>query len=308
MKIAMKNISLDGIRGFLAVAEHKSFSAAARRMDVTPTAISKAVKALERQHGILLFTRNTRSVALTEAGATLHASLAGATAQIDDAFAALTLLRDRPAGHLRLTVPRALGALVMKALIPRFRADFPDVSLDLSLDDGTVDLVAQGYDAGIRLGQSVEQDMVAVRLTGDLAWSVVGSAAYLARAGRPATPEELVRHETLRYRFHTSGALPRWRFMRDDEAFTVETGSMLAVNDTTLIADLARSGLGLAYLPDVEIEHDLASGRLQRVLQAFVPASTGLFLYFPARTQSQPKLRAFIDTALALASGNPSHP
>ncbi len=304
----MKNISLDGIRSFLAVAEHKSFSTAALRMGVTPTAVSKAVKALERQHGVLLFQRNTRSVALTEAGASLHAGLSGAAAQIDDAFAALTMYRDRPAGNLRLTVPRALGALVMKALIPRFRAAYPDVSIDLSLDDGAVDLVEQGYDAGIRLGQSVELDMVAVRLTGDLSWSVVGAPAYFERAGRPAIPEDLVRHETLRYRFHTSGSLHRWGFMRDNERFSVETGTSLVVNDTTLIADFARSGLGLAYLPDVEIEQDLAAGRLQRVLQSYIPTTTGLYLYFPARTQSQPKLRAFIDTALALAAGELSDP
>jgi DNA-binding transcriptional LysR family regulator len=292
----MKNTSLDGIRNFLAVAEHKSFSAAALHLGVTPTAVSKAVKVLEQQHGLMLFKRNTRSVALTEAGASLYGSLASATAQIDDAFAALAVFRDRPVGNLRLTVPRALGALVMKAVMPRFRSEFPEVKIDLSLDDGAVDLVEQGYDAGIRLGQSVEQDMVAVRLTGDLSWSVVGSPAYFARAGRPATPEDLLRHETMRYRFHTSGALHKWRFVRGGEEFFVETAAAIVVNDTTLIADFARSGLGLAYMPDVEIEQDIASGRLERVLSSYVPASTGLFLYFPARTQSQPKLRAFIDT------------
>jgi DNA-binding transcriptional LysR family regulator len=294
--VIMKNTSLDGIRYFLAVAEHKSFSAAALHLGVTPTAVSKAVKVLEQQHGLMLFKRNTRSVALTEAGASLYGSLASATAQIDDAFAALAVFRDRPVGNLRLTVPRALGALVMKAVMPRFRSEFPEVKIDLSLDDGAVDLVEQGYDAGIRLGQSVEQDMVAVRLTGDLSWSVVGSPDYFARAGRPATPEDLLRHETMRYRFHTSGALHKWRFVRDGEEFLVETAAAIVVNDTTLIADFARSGLGLAYMPDVEIEQDIVSGRLERVLSSYVPLSTGLFLYFPARTQSQPKLRAFIDT------------
>jgi DNA-binding transcriptional LysR family regulator len=294
--LIMKNTSLDGIRNFLAVAEHKSFSAAALHLGVTPTAVSKAVKVLEQQHGLMLFKRNTRSVALTEAGASLYGSLASATAQIDDAFAALAVFRDRPVGNLRLTVPRALGALVMKAVMPRFRSEFPEVKIDLSLDDGAVDLVEQGYDAGIRLGQSVEQDMVAVRLTGDLSWSVVGSPAYFARAGSPATPEDLLRHETMRYRFHTSGALHKWRFVRDGEEFFVETAAAIVVNDTTLIADFARSGLGLAYMPDVEIEQDIVSGRLERVLSSYVPLSTGLFLYFPARTQSQPKLRAFIDT------------
>lgn len=296
----MKNNSLDGIRTFLAVAHHKSFTAAALSLDVTPTAASKAVKAMERQHGVILFTRNTRNVALTEAGAALYSSLAGATRQIDDAFAALTLFRDQPAGNLRLTVPRALGALVMRTVIPRFRASHPEVTIDLSLDDAPVDLITQGYDAGIRLGQSVEQDMVALRLSGELRWSVVASADYLLRRGTPATPQDLLHHDTLRYRFHGAGTLHRWRFARDGEDYLVETKTSLVVNDTTMLADFARSGLGLAYLPDMEIEADLASGRLVRVLAPYVPTTTGLFLYFPIHTQSQPKLRAFIDTALSM--------
>jgi DNA-binding transcriptional LysR family regulator len=296
----MKNHTLDGIRTFLAVARLQSFSAAAQSMEVTPTAVSKAIKVMERQHSVVLFIRNTRNVALTEAGAALYTTLAGAAKQIDDAFAALSLYRDKPAGKLRLTVPRALGALVMRTVIPRFRADHPAVAIDLSLDDAPVDLIAQGYDAGIRLGQSVEQDMVAVRLSGELQWSVVAAPEYLARRGTPALPEELLHHDTLRYRFHGSGALHRWRFVRKGEDYLVETDTALVVNDTTLLADFTRSGLGLAYLPDVEIAADLANGRLVRVLASWVPTTTGLFLYFPVHSQNQPKLRAFIDTALAL--------
>lgn len=295
----MKPISLEAIRIFLAVAEAKSFTAAAIRLGVTPAAASKAVKLLEAQHGVIVFVRNTRRVALTEAGGVLYASLLAASAQIDDAFTALTRFRDRPAGTLRLTVPRALGALVLKGLAPRFQRAYPDVALDISLDDGEVDLLEQGYDAGIRLGQSVAQGMVAVRLTGELAWSVVATPAYFARAGRPSIPEDLVRHETVRYRFHRSKALAPWTFVRNGDTFNVETGHKLVVNDTGLIADFARSGLGLAYLPDIEIAPDLADGRLERALAPFVPPSSGLFLYFAARTQSQPKLRAFIDMATA---------
>lgn len=298
----MTAYSLDSIKTFLAVAEHKSFSAAAIKLNVTTTAVSKAIKVMERQHGVMLFQRNTRNVALTEAGTALYTSLVGAAKQIDDAFAALNLFRHKPGGNLRLTVPRALGALVMKTVIPRFRRNHPEVTIDLSLDDAAVDLIAHGFDAGIRLGQSVEQDMVAVKLTGELHWSVVAAPAYLADKGRPAMPEDLIHHETLRYRFHSSGALHRWRFVRDGEEYVVETKSSLVVNDTTLLADFARSGLGMAYLPDMEIEHDLASGRLVRVLEPYVPTTSGLFLYFPVHSQSQPKLRAFIDTALAAST------
>ena len=290
--------TLDAIRIFLAVAEMKSFTAAAIRLGITPAATSKAVKLLEAQHGVVLFTRNTRRVGLTEAGGALYPSLLAATGQIDDAFTALTSFRDRPAGNLRLTVPRALGAFVLRRLVPRFQRAYPDVTLDISLDDSEVDLLEQGYDAGMRLGHSIAQDMVAVRLTADLKWSVVGSPAYFERAGRPIAPEDLVRHETLRYRFHGSKVLPRWRFVRDGAEFHVETGQQLVVNDTGLIADFARSGLGLAYLPDIEIADDIVAGRLQRVLQAFVPDSSGIFLYFADKTQRQPKLRAFIDMAL----------
>lgn len=298
----MAAYSLDSIKTFLAVAEYKSFSAAAIKLNVTTTAVSKAIKVIERQHGVVLFQRNTRKVALTEAGAALYTSLVGAAKQIDDAFAALNRFRHKPSGNLRLTVPRALGALVMKTVIPRFRSNHPEVTIDLSLDDAAVDLIAHGFDAGIRLGQAVERDMVAVKLTGELRWSVVAAPAYFADKGRPAMPEDLIHHETLRYRFHGSGALHRWRFVRDGEEYMVETKSSLVVNDTTLLADFARSGLGMAYLPDMEIEHDLASGRLVRVLEPYVPTTSGLFLYFPIHSQSQPKLRAFIDTALAASN------
>lgn len=296
----MKNASLDAIRIFLAVAEARSFTAAAIRIGVTPAAVSKAVKLLEAQHGVILFSRTTRRVTLTEAGSALYTDLLAATSRIDDAFAALTRFRDRPAGTLRLTVPRALGALVLKELAPRFRRAYPDVSLDISLDDGEVDLLAGGFDAGVRLGQSVAQGMVAVRLTPELRWSVVGAPAWFAHAGRPQVPEELVRHATIRYRFHTSSLLAHWPFTRDGGTFHVDTGRTLVVNDTGLIADFARSGLGLAYLPDIEIAQDLADGRLERVLESFTPRSSGLFLYFAAKAHTQPKLRALIDMATTL--------
>lgn len=293
----MNDTNFDGLNAFLAVAELKSFTAAAARLNVTTTAVSKAVKLFEARHRAVLFQRTTRHVALTEAGAALYIGLRGAVDQVDAAFAALHDAHGRPGGTLRLTMPRALGALLIKPLVERYRALYPDVTLDLSLNDGAIDLVAGGFDAGIRLGMAVAQDMVAVRLTPDLAWSVVGAPAYFARAGRPATPEALIGHEALRYRFVTSGGLPRWAFERDGQAFHVEPKGKIIVNDTTLIRDFALAGLGLAYLPDMEAGADIDAGRLERVLAQFVPATSGLYLYFPVRTQQQQKLRAFIDLA-----------
>lgn len=299
----MADTAFDGIKAFLTVAELKSFTAAAARLGVTTTAISKAVKLLELRHDTVLFQRTTRQVALTEAGATLAAGLRGAVEQVDASFAALHASRGRPTGTLRLTMPRALGALLIVPLSVRYRQACPEVALDISLDDRAVDLVAAGFDAGIRLGQAVAQDMVAVRLTPELRWSVVGAPAYLERAGRPAAPEDLTAHETIRYRFLASGALHRWAFQRDGHAYHVETGGKLVVNDTGLIRRFALAGQGLAYLPDMEIGADVDAGLLERVLPEFLPATSGLFLYFPVRMQQQPKLRAFIDIAVAEVQG-----
>ncbi|KPG97227.1 transcriptional regulator [Pseudomonas sp. RIT-PI-q] len=293
----MTHDPFDGLTEFLAVAEHKSFTLAATKLAVPPTAVSHAIKLLERRTGVLLFQRTTRRVALTEAGASLFARLRPAASEIDEALAVLSGFRDQPMGTLRLTAPRLSGSLLMEPLIALYRQAYPQVTLDISLDDATVDLMAGGFDAGIRLGESIEKDMIAVRLTPDLQWSVVGSPAYFAKAGRPASPEELTRHECIGFRFSTSGSAHRWEFRREGRDFTVGVEGGVIVNDRRLLVAAARSGTGLAYACDLEIADELADGRLERVLQAFVPLSSALYLYFPGRTQSQPKLRAFIDLA-----------
>ncbi|MGF6285574.1 DNA-binding transcriptional LysR family regulator [Pseudomonas silensiensis] len=293
----MNHDPFDGLTEFLAVAEHKSFTLAATRLAVTPTAVSHAIKLLERRTGVLLFQRTTRRVALTEAGASLFARLRPAASEIDEALAVLSGFRDQPMGTLRLTAPRLSGALLMEPLIPLFLEAYPQVTLDISLDDATVDLMAGGFDAGIRLGESIEKDMIAVRLTPDLQWSVVGSPAYFAKAGKPVVPEDLTRHQCIGFRFSTSGSAHRWEFRREDRDFTVGVEGGVIVNDRRLLVAAALSGSGLAYACDLEIADELADGRLERVLQPFVPLSSALYLYFPSRTQTQPKLRAFIDLA-----------
>lgn len=293
----MNHDPFDGLTEFLAVAEHKSFTLAATRLAVTPTAVSHAIKLLERRTGVLLFQRTTRRVALTEAGASLFARLRPAASEIDEALAVLSGFRDQPMGTLRITAPRLSGALLIEPLMPLFRQAYPQVSLDISLDDATVDLMESGFDAGIRLGESIEKDMIAVRLTPDLQWSVVGSPAYFAKAGKPLSPEELTRHACIGFRFASSGSAHRWEFRRDGRDFTVGVESGVLVNDRNLLISAARNGLGLAYACNLEIIDELANGQLERVLQPFVPLSSGLYLYFPSRTQTQPKLRAFIDMA-----------
>lgn len=295
--------SLELIRLFLAVAEHRSFTLAARRLNVSPTAVSKGVRALEAKHGVPLFTRTTRSVSLTDAGAGLLAVLKPAVSQIEDAFSELEQFQRRPAGRIRMTAPRALGRLVAGVLVPRMRASHPDISFDLSLDDGLVDLVAAGFDAGIRLGQAIAQDMIAIRLSRPLSWSIVASPAYFERHGVPSHPRELLQHRTIRYRFTTSGVLPPWNF-RDHEGdadYQLDLDAALCANDTGMIAELARKGLGIARLPDIEIAEDLRQGRLARVLAPYVPTTSGLYLYFPMRSQHQSKMRALVDEASRLA-------
>jgi len=293
---------LENIAPFLAVAEHLSFTRAAAVLGVTPTAVSKAIRNLEQRHGVILFQRTTRSVSLTEAGAALFKTLRHAADEIDSAFTVLNGFQDRPTGTLRLTLSRLVMSILIEPMLVEFRETCPDVTLDLSLNEGTVDIVSGNFDAGIRLGESIEKDMIAVRLTPEITWSIVGSPDYFARVGRPRVPEELTDHEAIFYRFVTSGVPHRWEFSEGTRQFTVEMKSRLIVNDRASLVSLARKGLGLAYVADVEAAADLAAGTLEPVLRDFIVPDTGLYLYFPTRTQSQPKLRAFIDIAARVSS------
>ncbi len=284
-----------GLATFIAVAESASFTAAAARLGVTPTAVSKAIRAMEARHGVPLFRRTTRSVALTEAGTAVFARLGPASAEIGEAFALLGQYRDRPSGTLRITAPRSALDL-LRAVAPAYRKAHPHVTLELSIDESLVDLVASGYDAGIRLGEAVEKDMVAVRLTPEVAWSVVGAPRCFAKRARPRLPEDLIHHEAIRYRFPGSRSLHRWAFRRSRREFLVDVKGRLIVDDRTLLVDLAVAGEGLAFVADREVRTHVAAGRLDAMLQSYIPSNSGLFLYFPAGSQNQLKLRAFIDT------------
>ena len=292
---------LDGVTPFLAVAETSSFTEAARRLGVTPTAVSKAIRLLEARHGVTLFQRTTRRVALTEAGQAVFLRSRSAAGEISEAFASLSGFRDRPMGALRITAPRSTSDL-FSALVPAFRQACPDVVLDVSLDDAMIDLIAQGYDAGIRLGESVEKDMVAIRLTPQITWSVVGAPSYFANTGRPKTPEDLVHHQAIRYRFLSSQTLHRWGFKRGKREFLVDVRGGLIVNDRALLIDCAVQGLGLAYVSDREVQSHVAAGRLEPLLRSYIPSDAGLYLYFPRHAQTQLKLRMFIDMVRKLSA------
>ncbi|HEV7322336.1 MAG TPA: LysR family transcriptional regulator [Ensifer sp.] len=293
----MANDPFNGLQAFLVVAEHSSFTAAAATLGVTPTAVSQTIRALETRLGLQLFVRTTRRVALTEAGAAFLKRVRPAALEITDAYEQLGDFRERPMGNLRLTVPRMAIPLVLTPLLPRFRQAYPDVSVEISIDDAAVDITEHGFDAGIRIGEAVEKDMIAVRLTPDITWAVVGSPAYFGKYGRPATPEDLTRHEAIRYRYPASRTVYRWEFERDGRDFSVDAPGGLTANDFQMLLEMAEAGMGLSYLPDLSVRGAIATGRLERVLEVFLPTSPGLYLYFPAKAQTQPKLRALLDLA-----------
>lgn len=295
----MARNSFDGLTAFLLVAEHKSFTKAARELGMSSAAVSQAIRTLEARLGLPLFQRTTRRVGLTEAGRALDARVRPAAGDITGAIESLNRFRDRPAGHLRLTVPRIALPLVIEPIVAQFRRAYPDISVEIAVEDAVVDLTARGFDAGIRMGQSIEGDMVAVRMTPDITWSVLGAPAYFAANGRPVVPQELTRHECILYRFPTSGSIHRWEFVQDRRKFAVDVPGDVITSDSLLLISLARKGIGLTYSADLVAAEDVAAGRLEPVLEAFLPRTPGLYLYFPARMQTQPKLRAFIDMAVA---------
>jgi DNA-binding transcriptional LysR family regulator len=286
-----------GMSEFLAVARHASFRAAAAELGVTPSAVSQAVRSLEERVGLPLLQRTTRTVSLTEAGGRLLEQLAPAATSIREALDALGALRSRPLGTLRLSVPRIALDLVLFRVLPEFRRLCPDVGVDIDVNDASVDLTAMQFDAGIRIGEFIERDMVAVRLTAPFRWVVAGAPDYFAARGRPASPHDLTGHECIRYRFPTARSVYRWEFMRRGKAFSLDPPGSLTTNDHLSMLGLAGRGLGLAYTADLVAAEALASGAFEDVLRPYLPLTPGLFLYFPRRNQAQPKLRAFIDVA-----------
>lgn len=286
-----------GLSEFLAVADHASFRAAAAQLGVTRAAVSQAVGALEGRLGRRLFQRTTRSIALTDAGSQLLAILRPAADQIGHTLDQLAGDADRPVGHLRLTVPRIAVDLALAPVLPEFRSRFPEISIELNVDDASVDLASRHCDAGIRIGEWVERDMVAVKLTGGFQWMVVAAPAYLARCGQPLRPRDLLDHECIRYRFPTAASVFRWEFVEAGETFTLDAPGRVTVNDHVSMVALARHGLGLAYSADLVVRRDIESGALLQILRDFGPRKQGLYLYFPATARHEPKLRAFIEVA-----------
>jgi len=286
---------LSGLSALLLVAEKRSFTAAAAALRVTPSAVSQNVRALEARLGVRLLQRTTRSVGLTEAGAHFIARLKPAIGGVYEAFESLAELRDTPAGLLRLTLPRLAYQQVLAAKLPAFLKRYPDIELDASIDDAFVDIVAQGFDAGIRIGEMIDREMIGVRVGEDLRMIVVGSPGYFAERGKPKHPRDLPEHDCIAYRQRTSGVVYRWEFTDDGKDFAVAIDGRVVLNDGDIMTDVALRGLGLAYVPESSVREHLRRKELVRVLDAFCQPFPGLFLYYPSRSQVAPKLKALID-------------
>jgi DNA-binding transcriptional LysR family regulator len=286
--------ALDGVEAFLSVAQHRSFRRAAGELGVTPSAISQAVRALEARVGAALFIRTTRSVGLTEAG---ERFLSRAKPAFEELVAASQIARElgqRPAGLLRLSVPRAVVPILLEPLLASFCEAYPEVQVEIAASAELVDLAAEGFDAGVRLGQFIAADMIAVRLTPAFPLVVVGSPGYLRLRKRPERIEDLGEHACLRMR-RSDGSIAPWSFVNGNKTIDAMVSGPFIANDLPTMLGAAIKGMGLAQVPKPIAAGQVKAGKLVAVLNSFAPMAPGVFLYYPSGHQMMPKLRAFID-------------
>lgn len=286
---------ITALHAFRLIAAHGSFTRAAAELDITPSALSQMLRQLEQRLNVRLLNRTTRRVGLTEAGRSFLDRIAPALAEIEAAEEGVRQSGERPAGTLRLTVPSTACALLLEPLLGEFMRAYPKVRLDITLDDGFADLVRENFDAGIRLGESLQLDMVAVPIGGAQRSVVVGSPAYFASHGKPRHPRERATHHCIRQRFVSSGALYRWEFERHGNSFEIALEGTFIANDAGLIVRAALDSVGLAYVLESHVREHLAAGRLANMLDAWLPPFPGFYRYYPSRLQVPPKLRVFID-------------
>jgi len=290
----MATHSLPAVFAFARVAHHASFTRAATELEVSPSALSQTVRALEAQLGVRLLNRTTRRVGLTEQGERFLQQVAPGLQQIDAAFQDLDFLRDRPAGHLRINLPRIAAERLVLPRLPTFMARYPEVQVELFVDPSLADLVAGGFDAGIRLGECLAKDMIALPIGTAQRQVIVATPDYFRRHAPPRVPRDLVAHECIRYR-RSNGRLMLWEFTRDGRDFEVEVGGRLVVNESDLALQLTREGLGMAQLFESQAAAGVADGSLLRVLDDWQAPFPGFHIYYPAREHLPPKLRVFID-------------
>ena len=292
----MTRQSIDDILTFLAVAEERSFTRAAARLGVSQSALSHTIRGLEERLGLRLLTRTTRSVAPTEAGERLIRTAGPRLEEIDAELAALTALRDKPAGDIRITAGEHAAQSViwpaLAALLPRY----PDIQVELIIDYGLTDIVAERYDAGVRLGEQVAKDMIAVRIGPDFRMAVVGAPSYFEKRPKPKKPQDLTGHDCINLRLPTYGGVYAWEFEKRGRGLKVRVEGQLVFNTIALRTEAALRGFGLAYLPEELVQVHLAAGKLVHVLADWCPSFSGYHLYYPSRRQNSPAFALLIES------------
>jgi DNA-binding transcriptional LysR family regulator len=286
---------IDDLTAFLAVARARSFTRAAAQLGVSQSALSHTIRGLEERLGVRLLTRTTRSVAPTEAGERLVRTVGPRLEEIDAELAALTELREKPAGTIRITTGEHSAEMILWPALAKLLPRYPDIKVELIIDYGLTDIVAERYDAGVRLGEQVAKDMIAVRIGPDFRMAVVGAPSYFARRPRPKTPQELTVHDCINIRLPTYGGIYAWEFEKRGRGLKARVDGQLLFNNTALRLKAALAGLGLAYLPDDQVEKHLADGRLIRVLADWCPPFPGYHLYYPSRRQPAPALALLVE-------------
>lgn len=290
----MNRHALDGVDAFLRVAEKRSFSAAAAEMGVSPSAVSQTIRALEERIGTPLLMRTTRSVGLTQAGELFLERARPALDGLAEAYEFARNLGGSPAGRLRINLPRAVVHHLFEPILAGFCAAYPDIELEIYGEDGYIDLIEGGFDAGVRLGEALDGDMVAVRLSDPFGFCVIGTPGYFEQHGRPQSIADLTRHRCIRIRL-ANGNFMNWTLLDGNRQIDVNVTGPVIVNDYAAQMMAVQTGVGIAYMAEPNVAHLIADGRLEKVLPAHTVSSTGLFLYYPSRKQVMPKLRAFID-------------
>jgi len=290
----MRKLGFADMNAFVAVAERSSFAKAARQLGVSRSTLSETIRAIEEKLGVRLLNRTTRSVALTEVGERLLAELRPALESFEAAVESINVFRDKPAGHLRLTAPRPAAKQVIEPMLAKFLTAHPAITLEVVTESALTDIVRDRFDAGIRPGHRVEQDMIAVRVGEDARPTIVASPDYLAEHPRPKAPGDLREHNCFRQRF-ASGVIHRWDFEKRGKSLEVIVTGSLITSENDLAIRAAVDGLGIARVPAIYAEPHVTSKRLVPLLEEWTPRSVGFFLYYPSRRQMPAALQAFID-------------
>jgi len=292
----MPRDNISDLLTFIAVTRERSFTKAAAKLGVSQSALSHTIRALETRLGLRLLTRTTRSVSPTEAGERLFQTVSPRFEEIETELVALSELRDKPAGTIRITTGGHAASTILWPALMKLLPLYPDIKIEINVDYGLTDIVAQRYDAGVRLGEQVAKDMIAVRIGPDMRMAVVGAPSYFATRSPPKRPQDLTAHNCINLRLPTYGGLYAWEFEKGNRELKVRVDGQLVFNDLGQRLDAALAGLGLAYLPDDVVQPHLARGHLKRVLDDWCPPFPGYHLYYPSRRQSSPAFSLLVDT------------